>query len=107
MKTTKVTNISWDYDYEEFWQTLSEKLVEKQAKILDIPYNRYIEMNETEREEYAYDVFRRTPSVANEVFELPNEVELPNEDWTEELITDYLSNEYGFFIKGYTLIEIE
>ena len=105
MKITKVTNISWDYDYEDFWQTLSEKLVYKQAKILDIPYEKYVEMNEWEREQYAYDIFRRNPSVADEVFGLPNEIILPNEDWTEELITDYLSDEYGFCINGYTLPE--
>ena len=107
MKITKVTDIDWSYDYEDFWHTLSEKTLRKQTEILGVPYNLYASMNYEEREEWAYDVYRRKPSVADEVLGLPTEVDLPDGYWSEETITEYLADTYGAFINGFTLPEID
>ncbi len=38
----------------------------------------------------------------NDIFGLPEEEEVPS-TFTDEQITEYLSNEYGFCVKGYTV----
>ena len=107
MKITKVTNIDWSYDYEDFWKALREKTTQKQAEILGIACELYAEMNYEEREAWAYDTYRRKPSVAEEVLNLPTEVDLPDGYWSEETITEYLADTYGTFINGFTLPEID
>lgn len=107
MGITKVTKIQWDIEFEDFFDGLLEMTVKAQARILGIPNDKYINMTTEERNDYAYDVFRHSPSVADEVFDLPTEIELPDGEWTEELITEYLSNEYGFCLNGYSLPEID
>ena len=44
--------------------------------------------------------------MVNEVFNLPDNVEISAEnisEWTEDDITNYLCDEYGFFVNGYAL----
>lgn len=100
-------DINWDIDRSEAIEALSEMSCESAAKLLGIGKERYANMNTCERIDYAYDVFRHSPGVMDELFNLPDEIEIPDvfgitgedDDFSE--VTDWMSDEYGFCINGY------
>lgn len=83
----KVTNIQWDYD----WNDLFAALV-----------NTYPEKTVEELKEY----MKHHPMSALEEFKilgLPNEIEVPDGMTDAEDISDWLSDEYGFCHNGFYL----
>lgn len=105
----KITNIQWDIDVSDAIDALLEKRTEAAAEILGIPSDQYANMTTSERVDYANDLFRRSPATMEEMYNLPNEVELPEElakeagtdDPYEDDITEWLSDEYGTCVSGW------
>ena len=106
-------NIDWDIDIEEMYDILDNSTVTQAAKMLEIPLERYDNMTTEERHDYAYDKIHHNRLDAAEMLGLPDEVVIP-EDVLEHYgivskdddmsdITDWLSDEYGYCIKGYEI----
>lgn len=102
----KAINIEWDIDIDDAIQELNDKPIEEAAQILNTPKDKYTRMNTTERENYAYDLLRKSPYTLKKIMGLPNEVTIPEsmENDTDEEITDWLSYEYEYCIKSYELV---
>lgn len=99
----KALNINWEIDFDEIYEKLDEMTVKNAAKALELPEERYANMTTEERHDYAYDYFRHRIKAMEEFVGLPDEVEIPKEITSEEDITDYLSDEFGYLINGYEL----
>ena len=104
----RATNIQWDIDFDDVWEVLADMDYRKAADVLEIPYETYANMTTEERDDYAYDYFRHRPGALCDFLGLPDEVDIPSEfdpsdDYYEEDITDWLSDEYGYCINVYVL----
>lgn len=91
----KIRNIKWEVDMDDVLETIGEMTVEKAAEVLGLPKDTYANMNGSERNDYIYDVFKRSPEAKADLLGLPSEANIPND--TEE-IADYLSDEYEFCV---------
>lgn len=110
-----VSNIMWSPDEEILIEQLENVSEEKAAKAMEIPLDRYKNMTYSERLDYLYDMLRHNRAsdyILTEVLDMPNTVVLPKEvvkeaieDHDVEVISDYLSDKYGFFHEGFTLSE--
>lgn len=110
-----VSNIMWSPDEEILMEQLENVREEKAAKAMEIPLDRYKNMTYSERLDYLYDMLRHNRAsdyMLTEVLDMPDTVVLPKEvvkeaieDHDVEVISDYLSGEYGFFHEGFTLSE--
>lgn len=98
-------NIQWDVDYDEVYEVLDEMTCEKASEKLGISKERYANMATGERHDYAYNVFRHSPAMLDDFFDLPDEIEIPEEIVDEEDVSDWLSDEYGFCHRGFELVE--
>ena len=103
----KATNIEWNISDEELLERLDDMLAETAAEKLGVPVNSYANMTTEERHDYALDSFHHHKADKAEFIGLPNEVELPEEakEWSDDEITDYLSDEYGYYLDRYDLPE--
>jgi hypothetical protein len=103
----KAVNILWDIDLEDGLYVLDEMTAKEASEVLGISEERYANMTSEERDDYACEVFERSPSTLVECIGLPDEVEIPkrlkNKDG--ERISDWLSDEFGFCHKGFELEE--
>lgn len=99
----KALNINWEIDFDEIYEKLDEMTAEKAAKALEISEEKYANMSTEERHDYAYDYFRHRIRAMEEFVGLPEEVEIPEGITDEEDITNYLSDEFGYLIRGYKL----
>ncbi len=106
-------NIDWDIDIEEMYDILDNSTVTQAAKMLEMPLERYDNMTTEERHDYAYDKIHHNRLDAAEMLGLPDEVKIPenvlehygitSKDDDMSDITDWLSDEYGYCIKGYEI----
>lgn len=103
----KATNIEWDVSDEELLTVLDAMTAETAAEKLGIPKDTYANMTTEERHDWALDAFHHNSTSRSEFVGLPDDVELPEgaEEWEDDEITDYLSDEYGYFINGYDIPE--
>ena len=104
--TLVASDIEWDIEMHDIFETMDEIAIDKAAQILDIPVDRYANMTTSERYDYIYDTIRhnqKTSFLVEELFDLPEEIVLPDELKDTDDITDYISDTYGFCIEGYTL----
>ena len=99
----KAYNIDWDINIEEALDMLDEMDYKDAASTLGISVDTYANMTTEERHDYAYDLFHHCPGELEDFMNLPTKVEIPKELTNEEDITEWLSDEYGFCIKGYKL----
>ena len=99
----KAYNIDWDIDIEEAFEKLDEMNYKSAASALGISADDYANMTTEERHDFAYDLFHHCPGELEDFMDLPTKVEIPKELTNEEDITEWLSDEYGFCIKGYKL----
>lgn len=100
-------NIDWDIDQESFIAAFEDMPYDKAAEKLGVPKETYANMTTSERNDYAYDVFRHNRKSAEDIFDLPEEIEIPEEfnitsenDDMEE-VTDWISDTYGWCINRY------
>ncbi len=114
--------IDWDVSIEDVYDKIGNMSIEKAAEWMEIPVDRLANMNTEERMDYTYDIVHHCPAKAEELFDLPDKVIIPDEiskelgvfdgnDGFEDLndeqtITDWLSEEYGFCINGYKIRKI-
>lgn len=100
----KACNIIWDIDMKQILEKLDDMTADNAVKALQIPYQTFINMSTSEIHDYAYDMFEHNQAAAAEFMGLPEEVEIPNSVGTDEDdISDWLSDEYEFCHKGFTL----
>lgn len=99
----KISNIDWDIDMDEVNEKLDEMTVEKAAKALEVPADKYANMTTSERHDYAYDVFRHCPGRLYEFLELPESLELSDEYDKDQDVVDYLSDKYGYCINSLSI----
>lgn len=115
IKFRTVSNIMWSPDEEILMEQLEKVSEEKAAKAMEIPLDRYKNMTYSERLDYLYDMLRHNRAsdyMLTEVLDMPGTVVLPKEvvkeaieDHDTEVISEYLSDKYGFFHEGFTLSE--
>ena len=94
------SNIEWDIDLkdtEEIEYILSRLDDEKIAAALRIPVKEYLKMPMEERIEEAIWYLRHEPALVNDLYELPDRVEIPEEIETVE------DAAYGFCHRGFTI----
>ena len=99
----KAINIEWDIDIEDGLYVLDEMTYKDAAEALGISADTYANMNSDERDEYATEVFEKSPSTLIEIVGLPDTVKLPKNLKDTESISDWLSDEFGFCNKGFWL----
>lgn len=103
----RAVNILWDVDISDGIDALNEMTAKDAAEALGVPVDTYANMTTEEREDYAYDVFERSPESLTEFIGLPDTVEIPKRFKREESISDWLSDEYGFCHCGFELETID
>ena len=102
-------DINWDIDMDNIFSAFDEMTVEKASNILGIPCTTYSNMTTEERHDYIYDTYHHNRKSASELFDLPEEIEIPdvfeikseNDDMSD--VTDWISDEYGWCINGYSV----
>ncbi len=97
-------NIKWDIDMEEVYETLDCTTLKRAADVLKIPYERYLHMTEDERHSFAYNYFHHCPGALEDYLNIPNEIPLPYEFSSDEDISDWISDQYGYCHNGFELI---
>ena len=110
-----VSDIQWSPDVEILMDALENVSEEKAAKGMELPLERYRNMTYEERLDYLHDMLRHNSCsdyMLTEVLDMPNTVILPKEVVKEaieihdtDVISEYLSDEYGFFHEGFSLSE--
>ena len=100
----KAINIEWDIDIEDGLCVLDEMTYKDAAEALGISADTYANMTTDEKDEYATEVFEKSPSTLIEIVDLPDTVEIPKHLKNNESISDWLSDEFGFCHKGFVLI---
>lgn len=99
--------IDWDIGIEDIYNLLDDMECREAAEFLGISIDEYANMSVTDRHDYAYDDFHHNRLDWEPYFNLPDEVEIPDEfeitstDDDMQYVTDWLSDTYGFCIKGY------
>jgi len=110
MSQYKATEIDWDFGIDDELVDLLTDICSEETMRTTFGCGR----EDLTPEEYAQvkDVARHKPGVICDLLGLPSEVELPDNivnvaiaNGTCEMITDWLSDEYGTCINGYTLPE--
>ncbi len=115
IKIRTVTDIFWDYDISELMDLLEDISEEKAAHGMELPLETYKNMTYEERLDYLQDMLRHnevSDYMLSEVLNMPSTVVIPKEVVKEaiecqddEIISDWLSDEYGYCHEGFTLSE--
>lgn len=105
------SDICWDVDTEDALEYLYDMSAEYIADALGVSVEDYITMDEEDRYDIAENYWGDNPKELYKLMGLPDEVVIPadiekieDEEEREDTITDWLSDEYGFCINGYTLL---
>lgn len=96
----KIRNIKWDIDIDDVLETIGEMTVKEVAEVLGLPEDTYANMNNSERNDYIYDVFEHSPEAKADLLCLPSDANIPDD--TEE-IADYLSDKYEFCVISFEI----
>lgn len=99
----KAINIEWDIDIEDGLCVLDEMTYKNAAEALGVSADTYANMTSDERDEYATKVLEKSPSTLIEIVGLPDTVEIPKHLKDVESISDWLSDEFDFCHKGFSL----
>ena len=100
----KAFNIDWDIDIDEIYEVVDDKSVQFMSELLGVSEDRYANMTTEERHELVYDDYMHNRLDIEALFGLPYEVEIPDYVGNDEdMITDFLSYEYGFCFRNYDL----
>jgi len=103
----KVTNVEWDIESDELIDFLHSMPTEEAADAIDLDEEVYIDMNDTELENYLQDYFIHNNN-SFDFLELPDEVEVPvdfdtAEEDVEETIREWLVQEYGWGVISFDI----
>lgn len=97
-----ISNIDWDVTMDEVLDYFFHFSLEKKSEILNIPIEKLKEIDDDLIIDIAEEKFHHNPGLIDEIFELPKKLEIDN-IMEEDLIADYLSNEYGFCINSFCI----
>jgi hypothetical protein len=98
-----VSNIDWDYDDDNIWDEIVSGL-DYEIKDGKIQVSRTCKFHEPEEVfDMISEALHHNSVTTKDVFNLPDEVEIDTNTIgdSDEDITNYLTDTYGFFIKGY------
>ena len=101
-----IKNIDYVIDIDQALEKLDDMTAEKAAEALEIPKDQYANMHTNERHDYARDLWHHSPATLEEFMEAPKSIELPDplsQDWDEETVTDWLTEETGFNFDNYEI----
>ena len=96
----KKASVIWDIDDEDIYAVIDEMTVYRAAETLGIPTIIYANMTTKERHDYIDDLSRFEKQ---EIMNLPDEVDIPDDITDEDDISEWLSDEYGFCHLGFKL----
>ena len=107
--TTTVSDIEWDWDDDNLWEIIDNcddiaDLCEKFKLPPTVDCNKLMNEDETYAFDVCYDSIRHNRVTFGAVAGLPETIEVPAK-WDDEEIAEYISNEYGFCIKGFARSE--
>ncbi len=97
------SNIDWYVSFDEFCEALLMEPDECAAEICHYNTEDYSARTTADKIDAIYDQYHHRPGEVDDYFGLPSEVDLPEGLTDEDMVTEYLSNEYGFFVNGYAL----
>lgn len=105
----KVVNIRWAVDTDEIISAIRELLdnfpdnyIVDFLDLDEVYFKKYC-LSDNDKLDYIFDRVHHCPALENKLFDLPDEVELPEEvaDFDDDFIADWLSNTYGFCHEGF------
>ena len=111
-------NIKWDIDKDDALATFDEMSIKKKAEYLDLSVNKFKQLSKEEIEKKLddkwYDVWKEEYDFSD-IMGLPKDVLLPDrvaedyrqQDYDDDVITDYLSDEYNWCVKGYDIFDYD
>jgi len=113
-KRYKTTNILWDIDKDEILEKLDTMSVDEAAKALKCTEKEekaFKAMSDEERDDFALSQIHHNVITAADFLGIPTEVEIPedfdnNDEDFEELVSDWLSDTYGYCHEGFDLEEL-
>lgn len=100
----KATNIEWDIDMEEVFETLDNMTMGDIAKFFSLQIEAYAKMTTEEKHDLIADIFHHNPGMLYDFCELPEEEEI-DVGISEEDVADYLANSYGYCIKSLNIVD--
>ncbi len=102
----RATNIDWDINNEDIFCYLADFNSNRAdlAEVLNVPVSEIPSRMEA-RFDYLKDRIHHCPALIYDLWDLPEEVELPEaaEEWEDGEIADYLSDTFGFCLNGFDL----
>lgn len=103
--TMKAFNIEWAIDDAQILEVFDDMSTEDAAEALKIPCRKYSRMTISDRHKLILSHFRHCPGDLYDFFELPEEVDIPEEleGADESDVTEWLSDEWGYFVLSYSL----
>ncbi len=98
-----VSNIQWDWTREDIESLLSQHDTTEMLRLfkIDDASVANCELHEGAILDLCYDQLRHNRVTCEEVFDLPETIEVPS-TLGDEQITEYLAEEYGYCVKGYS-----
>lgn len=99
-------SVFWNVSREEIDEFVSfeTKSHLEVANILGVDYEKYMELNIEDKVDYILRCIRRCPSIIDNLFDLPEEITVP-ECVEEDEIGEWLSDEFGFYHDGFEIVE--
>lgn len=97
------TNIQWDVYLDDILARLDKMTGKEIAETLEIPLEKYLNTTRNGLSAIVETQYMRNNHMLNKIMGLPDKVTIPNTVDTNDGITDWLSNTYGFCLKGYEL----
>ncbi len=99
-----ISDIEWDWDDDLIANTLDYMSREDKETLLKTATGKDWDLSNMDDDDVwdAFsDLLHHNKLTPEQFFNLPEEIEV-DEDWEDEEIGDYIGNEYGFCIKGFT-----
>ena len=103
----KAVNIKWTFDIDKIFSTARELLDNYPdnyiIELLDLDEVYFKRLSDSDKLGYIFDRVRHCPALENKLFNLPDEVELPEEiaNFDDNFIAEWLSDTYGFCHEGF------
>ena len=93
------SNIQWYVYLDEAFEELDSRYIKDIAKMYG---DKVLGMTTKELHDYIADIWHHCPAELDKFMGLPDSVVIP-EEIDEDLIAEYLSDEYGFLLDGYDI----
>lgn len=103
-----ITHIEWDFDVDDIFTTINEMTTEQASEILGVDIEMYKKITTEELCDCINEIFDTNPNKFCEIFDLPTSIVIPESVvGDEDNISEWLSNEYGFCIRGLIYVKEE